>query len=398
MRTIVKFCFALATMLSLTSLNAHAVIDPGASSVMLRTSCTDAGGSLMDDCFDDPTALMGWIKTTRNPSEGDSLVVEIGPGNYERIQWLCGPNEGHVSFRGAGRGRTVFENNVILSNAMTFQNCEDLTFDSMTIKAHFISVVWAGHGNATWTDVELIGGYSTWYETPENQLGSGAVCTSGPNNEHKFFSSSLILKDPYFQSFMYLNHCGITWFYGSELIVDARNATANGTLTGIVSEGAGHEVHLYGSNIRLFLGANSSNVDELVTFEGSDGAQIHIHGTGIDTISERDTPITVLKSNPGGHIHADASAYVIRTGAGGSITRIGNNGGHVHAPYAWTHVPDTDGNPATIDTNYFSVNGADQTVVTMGTSDGHPHNAVYSASCPSSARWYDLVDKVCRDH
>ena len=78
------------------------------------------------------------------------------------------------------------------------------------------------------------------------------------------------------------------------------------------------------------------------------------------------------------------------------MTRISNNGGHVHAPYLWQHVPDTDDNPSTVDTNFASVNGADQTTMTVGPSDGHPHTAVYSSSCPFNARWYDQVDKVCR--
>lgn len=49
-----------------------------------------------------------------------------------------------------------------------------------------------------------------------------------------------------------------------------------------------------------------------------------------------------------------------------------------------------------VDTNYFSVNGADQTFVKVGTSDGHPHPAVYGDACPAASRWYDTVDQVCR--
>lgn len=395
MRYINKVLLVLATMLSLITHNAYAAIDSAASSILLQTSCADGNGGTLNNCFDDETTMINWIKGVRHPSESDTLEVDIGPGTYGRIQWLCQPDEGHVSFHGAGRGRTVFENNVILSNAMTFQNCKDLTFDSMTIKAHFISVVWAGHGNATWSDVELIGGYSTWYETPAGQLSSGATCTTGPNNEHKFFSSTLTLKDPYFQSFMYLNNCGVTWFYGSELIIDATNATANGLLAGIISKGEGHEVHLYGSNIRLFSGAEST-ATELVTFSSSDNASIHIHGTGIDNIAENDIPITVLRARSGGHIHANESANVVRVGSGGSITRIDNIGGHVSAPYMWGSVPNTDGNHATLDTNFFSADGTDQAMVTTGTSDGFPHPAVYSNSCPPTARWYDTVDKTCR--
>jgi hypothetical protein len=51
---------------------------------------------------------------------------------------------------------------------MTFQNCESLAFEDLTVNSNFISVQWAGGGTATWTNVELIAGYTTWYETPEN--------------------------------------------------------------------------------------------------------------------------------------------------------------------------------------------------------------------------------------
>lgn len=396
MKTKYRLFAVLWAILSLASFQAEAAIDPVASSVLLRTSCSDGAGGTLNNCFTSPSALMGWINGTRRPTATDTLVVEIGPGTYQRIEWLCDPGEGHVSFRGAGRGRTVFNDTNILGNAMTFQNCENLTFDSMTINAKFISVIWAGHGNATWTDVELVAGYATWYETPQDRLAEGSPCTDGVNNEHKFFSSSLILKNPTIGALNYLNNCGVTWFFGSELVVDVPSTTWGGVGMGVKSSGAGHEVHLYGSNIRLFSGDNSA-MTGLVAFNANSGGQIHIHGTGIDVVSTKNIPITVLQATTNGAIHADESAYVLKTGAGGSVTRISNNGGHVHAPYLWAHVPDTDGNAATIDTNYFSVNGADQTFIKVGTSDGHPHPAVYSDTCSAASRWYDTVDKVCRN-
>jgi len=392
-----KLLILSATILSLTITNANASIDSNASSVQLLTSCDNGSGGVLNNCFDNQTVLMDWIKNTRNPSATNSMVVEIGAGTFQRIEWLCKPGEGYVSFRGAGRGRTVFTDSWILGNAMTFQNCEDLTFDSMTINAKFISVVWAGHGNATWTDVELIAEYATWYETPQNQLTTGNVCTSDVNNEHKFFSSSLILKKPTLGATIYLNNCGVTWFYGSELVFDGSDSTMNYFAVGVKSSGAGHETHLYGSNIRLLSGTNSA-INELIAFQSNDNGQIHIHGTGIDLISEKSIPITALQANNGGMIHAAESAYVLRTGANGTVTRIDNNGGSIHAPHLWAHVPNTDGDSTTIDTNFVTANGADQTVVTAGTSDGFPHPAIYSDQCPSSARWYDTSDKICRNN
>ncbi len=398
MKTVLKYFFTLSAIYMLSVNSAHAIIDNAASSIQLRTTCIDAAGNTINDCFDDPTALMTWIKQTRKPSLNDTLVVEIAPGNYQRIQWLCSAGEGHVSFRGAGRGRTVFTDNAILGNAMTFQNCENLTFDSMTVNARFISVVWAGSGTSTWTDVELIAGYSTWYETQEGQFTVGSVCTiDQPKNEHKFFSSTLMTKNSTIGSTIYLNNCGITWFYGSELILDATTASFSGTPVGVKSAGEGHEVHLYGSNIRLNAGSSSA-VAGLTAFESKAGASVHIHGTGIDVISDKAIPVTALQAENNGAIHAAESAYVFKTMPGGTVTRINNNGGIVHAPHTWMSVPDTDNNPATIDTNFITMNAADKTVVTSNTSDGFPHPAIYTNSCPSSARWYDIVDKTCRNN
>lgn len=392
-----KLLASVATALALSVTSAYAVIDPNASSILLRKSCDDGAGNTLNNCFTDETAMMNWIDGTRQPSDGDSITVDIGPGTYGRIQWLCQPGEGHVSFRGAGRGRTVFYNDFILGNAMTFQNCEKLTFDSMTMEARFISVVWAGGGDAVWTDVELIASYSTWYETPAGQLSSGGVCTTDPNNDHRFFSSTLHLRKPTLGALIYLNNCGVTWFYGSELIFDAEDSTMAGQAVGIRSSGAGHETHLYGSNIRMFAGTDSA-ITSLLAFRGNDGAEIHSHGTGIDVVSDKDIPITVIEANPGSHVHTAESAYVLRTGPNGTVTRIDDNGGMVHAPHDWGHVPNTDGNHATVDTNYVSKHGADRAVVQNGTSSTHPHPAIYSDSCPSTARWYDIIDKTCRSH
>ncbi len=396
MKIISRFFMLVVSAILISTTHVQAAISPTAPTIYLQTSCDNGSGGTIDNCFTDETIMMNWIKDTRNPNPASPLTVEIGPGTYQRIEWLCTANQGYTSFRGAGRGRTVFTDSNVLGNAMTFQNCKDMTFDSMTINARFISVIWAGSGNANWQDVELVGEYAAWYETPAGQLSSGSVCPSGVNNEHKFFSSSLIVKNSTIGSFIYLNNCGVTWFYGSELIFDGTTATYTGVPWGVISKGEGHEVHLYGSNIRLFAGINSS-VSGLIAYESRDGAQIHSHGTGIDVISEKAIDVTALKALNGGIIHAAESAYVLRTASGGTVTRINNNAGMIHAPHFWSHVPNTDGNPSTIDTNFISTNGSDQTIVTSNTSDGFPHMAIYSTGCPSSSRWYDTIDQVCRN-
>lgn len=156
-------------------------------------------------------------------------------------------------------------------------------------------------------------------------------------------------------------------------------------------------IHVYGSNLRAVgIDATSSPSATISIIEAFSGGEIHIHGTGIDAIAEGSRPVRVMRAGGGGSIHADVSAYNLRTGATGTITRIVNqNGtGHIHAPYTWQHVPDTDGDPNTNNAGLFkSVDGADMTPIMVG---GYPHMSVYSTLCPASTPWYDQVDKICR--
>lgn len=394
---VTQYSAAIAfAVLSSAALNVSADAEATARTVLLRTSCSDGANGTLNNCFETANDLTDWIIVTRNPTAASPLTVEIGPGDFGRLVWDCSPGQGHVSFRGAGRGRTLFTNTMVLGSAIIFDQCEKLTVQDLTLTSEFIGVTWAGGGSSTWNNVEIQARYGTWYETPAGQWTSGSVC-GGPGGTHKWFSSSLILTNPMIGATGFLNVCGKNWFWGTEIVIDAPSATYTGPAVGIKSAGNGHEVHLYGSNVRVISGAGSA-ISSLKALDASSNAQIHVHGTGIDVIAAKPLPIVALSAASGGEIHANESAYVLKTaaGSGGSVTRISNNGGHVHAPYLWEHVPNTDGDANTIDSNFYSVNGADQTTVTVGTSDGHPHTAIYSASCTDAARWYDTVDKVCR--
>jgi len=391
-----KFAAITVAALNFASFDASAAIDNQADVVLLRKSCADGAGGTLNNCFTAGGNLHTWIWNTRNPSLLSPLLVDAGPGTFGAIS--CPNGRGYVSYRGAGRGKTIFSGGTTTSFTFgaSITNCKMLAFEHLTITGTFIGVFWTGGGSSTWNDVHLLGGYSAWYDSIDS---SGSACPNGQQGTHNFSSSTLEVKPTATSisgGIVFLNSCGKNWLRGSEIVLDATTTTANtGTFPGILSQGAGNEMHLYGSNLRLVSG-NASTLSGLSAIGVSDNAQVHVHGTGIDVIAVKPISIVAIGAGTGGEVHADQSAYVLKTGVGGSVTRILNNGGHVHAPYLWQHVPDTDGNLSTVDTNFTSVNGADQTTVTVGTSDGHPHTAVYSSSCPFNARWYDQVDKVCR--
>jgi hypothetical protein len=113
------------------------------------------------------------------------------------------------------------------------------------------------------------------------------------------------------------------------------------------------------------------------------GGEIHIHGTGIDSISTVGEEIYVLVAEDGGFIHANESSYVIKTT--GTVTRIDNVGSTVKAPYLWE---ERDTAPAII-----SANGADSFIDTSGTV---PTMYIYADGCNSGGGPWVSAAGVCR--
>ena len=362
------------------------VPDPDASVVYLRTSCeianSDAGESPLEDCFEDMAALKTWAYGRTNPAA--KLLIDIGPGSFGAFSCNAGDaagNEGgQLTFRGAGVDKTVING---FFSGIWHQGCLNTqwAFEDMTIKGIY-AVVWIGTtgGKTIWTNVLLDGKNSSWYEQKDRGVG---VCSPGQGGTHLFFSSRLIGRGPNQTGF--LNRCGDDWFWGSEIALEAAASSTTGT--GILSEGEGNRVHLYGSNVRVELDPGSTFASGgLSGISAANGAEVHSHGVGIDVIAKPGWSATALTASNGAHIHASESAYFFGTSTAGiDVYRIYNTGGTVHAPHQWS----TGVNPPDIQ----SIDGSDTAIVT-GTSDGHPHMVVYDSSCASS--WYDMVDGACR--
>jgi len=380
--------------------SAFAVIDNNAPSVKLRTTCTE-GSVTLDNCFTDLSSLNNWIQNTRlpKPSAVNPLLIEIGPGkftgSYNGLTLNCNPAAGYtgfISFHGSGRSNTIIEADVPLS----VSSCTDLQFSELMMHGteSVFNITWSGGGNSTWNNVDVLadGGYG-WYEL---------TCGSS-RGQHYWFGSRIRISNSSSSSSNvganYISTCDESWFIGSELQAVATVSTNNNYVSALVTGGNGI-AHVYGSVIRAIANANvtlpAANVTggaisgliAAVSTSTAPDAGIHIHGTGIDVISANGNHVAALAAS-GGMIHANQSAYNMSTGAGGKVTRILSNGGHIHAPYLWEHIP----NPTTVP-NFTSVDGADMTTVTTGTSDGQPHLVIYSANC--SSKWYDAVDKICR--
>jgi hypothetical protein len=362
--------FSAVTLIGcLVSSSAYAVNDPNAAVVQLRDpnngGCVEAGVTL-NNCVAASSGV-----NFANLSGASSFIVEVGPGTYG--QMVCGStgiaNSRRISIRGAGIDKTT------LASLTLVRDCTNVSFADMTIGGtgiNYAVVVLNSGTTTTWTNVKLAG---SWQEY--------CAGSQGGTGRHNWFGSQIVATlngaGGYYQV-----ACDQSWFYGSE--ITSRGDLSLGDVIPFKVSGA--ELHVYGSVIRAL--GTGTTAQYALTAISATGGKVHIHGTGIDVLALNSAPanIVALSAANGAEIHADVSAYNLSTGSGGNVTRIlkdTNPSTHVHAPYQWQHIPSF---PLT------SVNGADITTVTTGTSDGQPHLVIYSDNCVS--KWYDTTDKTCR--
>lgn len=369
-----KFTGALAALL-VTGFQfnaATAAIDNDAAVVELRTSCV-ADGVALGNCFTDLPTLNAWVWNTRHPSAVAPLLIDIGPGTFTG-QFACA-NSGYVSMRGAGQNATILEYG---SFPIRADNCTNMSFSDLTVRntQTLFGVWWFGGGKTVWENVHLdMIGYA-WAE------GAGTGCQWTPG-EHYWIDSRITARPVSGGSITaYYATCDVSWFIGSEVaaIVDS---SYTGPMSVQTVRAPGGEIHFYGSVIRSISESGTNIINQSAVF-GRDGGQVHIHGTGIDVISADGNDIKALEVQTGAGIHANQASYVMKTGSGGSKSRIVNNGGTVRAPYLWE-----EGTPPDIS----SANGADM-VVTTDNADNQPHLVLYSDNCPG--KWFDTVTGACR--
>lgn len=342
--------------------------------IYLRINC-----EALQNCATTMEEVVSWIGNTRMPNAASRLTVDIGPGQFGPFSCT---NGGYTTLRGAGRTNTTIGGPDAYIGVAVL-NCADLDFENLRITKKtgtFNTINWTGGGSSTWSNVDVIGSGYGWVDMDAS--GSAAVCTSQSRSVHYWFNSRIVTKTDVGLTKGYVIQCSESWFFGSE--ITAKVTASSPQAFALSVSNSLSEAHVYGSVIRTVAAPGIVNA---LTGVLALNAKLHIHGTGIDVIGNGASSITALyASGSGGEIHANVSAYNLSTGTGGSITRIFNNGSHVHAPYLW----EEHSNPP----NITSVNGADMAMVTGGTSDGHPHLVVYDSSCAS--KWYDTTDKICR--
>jgi len=341
--------------------------DPTAGVVYLRTDCTE-GGVTVANCVTTMSSLLNWINNTRHPSAANPLVVEIGPGTFKAFNCNGG---GYTTLRGSGRQNTIITNGQAYGDAFQATNCTQIDVSELTILGTgtaLHTMDWIGGGTSTWSNVDVSGNSYGWWDT---------------GGTHYWFGCRFINKAGYGVSRAYETQ-GASWFFGSQ--IEADGPAGNVMALGVFGSG---EAHVYGGNVRALMpngtaGAPGAETGIEAVYAGGTGAQVHLHGTGIDVISGAGNDIAALVAGSGAMIHANGSAYVLTTGTGGTVYRLINNGGDMRAPYVWQ----SSATPP----NIGSITGADQVMIT-GTGNGHPGMVVYDDSCAS--KWYDIGAQAC---
>lgn len=351
---------------------AAAGIDNDAAIVQLRQSCVEDGQNL-SNCFTDMPTLNTWVWGTRQPDQINPLLIEMGPGTFNG-QFTC-VNGGHVSLRGSGQGLTVLESG---SMPISADGCTEMKFADFTVRntQTLLGIGWLNGGTSVWENMHLdMLGYA-WFE------GAGTGCQWEPG-EHYWLNSRITSRSVSGGSTTaYYATCDVSWFIGSEV-----TAIADSSYTGFMSVQTvrvpGGEVHLYGSVIRSISEAGTDITKQGAVF-ARDGGRVHIHGTGIDVISADDNNIIALEAVSESSIHANQASYVMKTGAGGTKTRVLANGGTIRAPYMWEE--------GVTPPDIISADGSDM-VVKTGNADNKPHLLLYSTDCASG--WFDVVTNAC---
>lgn len=379
-----------------------AAIDDDAPKVLLQSSCTEAGVAL-NNCFEDMNVLQGWVDNTRVRSVDAPLLVEIGPGRFMVNTFTCS-DSGHITLRGAGRKHTIIQASAGYALTIVPEcniNVAELTIeDTSSVSLGAVNVgssIGGEPGKTTWTNVDINSKTYGWTE---------AACT-GAN--HYWFGSRINVTTGFGIARGY-STCSTTWFYGSEITVRATETIAGGAAgeaVAIIAKGGGTELHFYGGNIRAISemgvtlpptekASSPLAVKGLVGISAGPGDEVHIHGTGIDVISEEPNDIAAILGWNDSFVHASESAYAMKTGTGGKITRILKYGNaDIRAPHQW--------HASTTPPDITSVDGSDLAVETDCSASGcqtvgsDPHLLLYKSGCTGAGGpWFDVVTGACR--
>lgn len=371
-------------------------------SAYLRTSCTGMGSN----CFTTVAALDSWIWNTRQPSSSAPLVVEIGVGSFSG-NLTCPTGEGHVTYRGVGRDRSI----LTASSGLVYaaDGCEALGFQDLSMRSDVgIAVTWQNGGSSSWTDVDLRGVFTPFYN--EGCSGAGS---DPPTGEHFFWGVKFDSRSTGLYA-----ECGDLWLYGSDVFVrpEMGDLAYFNVYVGVWSAFRS-SVRVFGSTIRVTNAATNTaapligvRVGDSQDFFQADGyGEFHMHGgiINVDALGIAGVDAQAIEVDDNGvgdaSAHAPGTAFTMRAGTGGKVVRAAGSG-TLRTPYLWEAGNRTP--LALVSPTFESSDGADLFVETDcgagdpcdgTTSSAEPHLMIYWSACGAANPWWDTVENACRD-
>ena len=396
------------------STSSIAARDDSAAIVELRTSCFELNTEI-DNCFESLDELNTWIQGTRSPGPTDPLVVRIGPGTFPGF-FNCKGDQ-HISLIGSGSIHTSLKRTGVgygmLSVMELKDNCnlsvQDLKIDNIGgLGAINVADTTTSTFNilSKWENVEIITTGYTWVEehcdpaiTGSKHFWTGSKLTSftdGSTFGH--FAKTYV-------------SCAENWFHATEITAIKDVDTPSVQVAALLILG---ETHVYGGVIRAITGngvvlpspapySGGAGPQGLVAiYAANPGANVHVHGAGIDVLSDESNDVAAILTENNAHVHVMESSFNMSScdnsqACGGTLQRIANHGGMVRSTFQWEN--------GTEPPNISSQDGADTFVETdclpagcdmVGT---HPHMLIYSTQCedPVSGTgvWFDTVTGAC---
>jgi hypothetical protein len=380
-------------------------VDPNAPVVIVRQDCTG-----LSDCFETMSGLQSWMWGTRLPSAANPLLVDIGPGEFDRFECPAAtPANGHVTFRGSGRDQTRIKGgDSVNKGAITASGCENLSFQDLTLIGTAFGVVWAGGGSSQWSNVEVRA------VTNFNFFAYGWYDIGGcdPENEavHYWFGSKIHATGAFLANLGYYAKCSENWFYGGEIEVDMSNypgqTTASAAILSAVRLEANGDFRAFGSALRAHLGPFCGSVGSHVAVDVQDSGAFHMHGgiinatavpEGISCSSPVNLDSTAIAVQEDGFAHTPGTAFIVKAGGNGVATRTAaqGSGAMVQSPFLWPSGVEPPDIATITGFDLFVETDCDQN----GDCDGagnETHLMIYNeTACPVS-KWFDSTLGSCR--
>jgi len=340
------------------------------------------------------------------------VAVHVGPGAFGEFECdgSSSTARGYVSVIGSGRQQTRFVRatcaiglGLASLGAIQVHNCQEMDFSHLAAQS-YTGAFWVGGGNATWSDVDLVGAPPPGGNTCSAiaTLGWYDFVGEGGRSEHHFFGSRVIGKGaanvPLNAGFDTTD--AKTWFYGGDIIAEydvpgSPNVGAGNFAAPVASPA---ELRVYGSSIRSLVGTSTGATfapSGLRAVDLTFGGIFHMHGGVINASAAGSTTnvdVSGIIADGTGEAHTPGTAFITVAAGSGTARRtvVGTNGGMIHSPFVWPAEP--------VPPAAESIHGSDMFVDTAsGSANNEAHLMVRDTGCTSAGGpWRDMATGACR--